>query len=249
MKSTLACFMLLTLLLWNCKNNEDLLTFEPTEYISENCGNCPHTVIKIPRVLDKKAIGSTINNAIREEVISLLIYDDETEATTVEEAMDSFKNGYLELKKLYPDEPVGWEANIEASVTYEDKNIISVQINSYSFTGGAHGFSSTRFLNFDKKKNKELENMELFKDPLAFENFVEDKFRKQENIPATSSINATGFMFENDQFYLPLNIGFTAEGLQLFYEQYEVTSYAEGPVTLTLPYTEIGNFLRIKLEI
>ncbi|WP_238389846.1 DUF3298 and DUF4163 domain-containing protein [Arenibacter aquaticus] len=233
----------------NCKSNGDMLTFEPTEYVAESCGNCPKTVINIPKVLDKKSIGSTINNAIREEVISLLIYDDETEAATIEEAMDSFKNGYLELKKLYPDEPVGWEANIEASVTYEDKNIISIQINSYSFTGGAHGFSSTRFLNFDKKKNKELETMELFKDPLGFENFVEDKFRKQENIPATSSINATGFMFENDQFYLPLNIGFTAEGLKLFYEQYEVTSYAEGPITLTLPFAEIRHFLNVKLEI
>ncbi|RTE54569.1 DUF3298/DUF4163 domain-containing protein [Arenibacter aquaticus] len=249
MKSTLACCILLTLLILNCKSNGDMLTFEPTEYVAESCGNCPKTVINIPKVLDKKSIGSTINNAIREEVISLLIYDDETEAATIEEAMDSFKNGYLELKKLYPDEPVGWEANIEASVTYEDKNIISIQINSYSFTGGAHGFSSTRFLNFDKKKNKELETMELFKDPLGFENFVEDKFRKQENIPATSSINATGFMFENDQFYLPLNIGFTAEGLKLFYEQYEVTSYAEGPITLTLPFAEIRHFLNVKLEI
>jgi len=249
MKSTLACCIILTLLLWNCKSKEELLTFEPTEYVAESCENCPSIVIKIPKVLDKKAIGNTVNNAIREEVISLLIYDDETEAASIEEAMNSFKNGYWELKKLYPDEPVGWEANIEASVTYEDKNIISVEINSYSFTGGAHGFSSTRFLNFDKKKNKELETMELFKDPLGFENFVEVKFRKQENIPVTSSINATGFMFENNQFYLPVNIGFTGDGLKLFYEQYEVTSYAEGPITLTLPYAEIGHFLSVKLDI
>ncbi|NNG11590.1 MAG: hypothetical protein HKM92_15590, partial [Arenibacter sp.] len=94
MKSTLACCIILTLLLWNCKSKEELLTFEPTEYVAESCENCPSIVIKIPKVLDKKAIGNTVNNAIREEVISLLIYDDETEAASIEEAMNSFKNGY-----------------------------------------------------------------------------------------------------------------------------------------------------------
>ena len=53
-------------------------------------------------------------------------------------------------------------------------------------------------------------------------------------------------MFENDEFYLPENIGFTQEGLQLFYEQYEVASYADGPIILTLKYKEIEPYLKFK---
>src|SRR5690606_11666613 len=65
-------------------------------------------------------------------------------------------------------------------------------------------------------------------------------------IPATESINSTGFMFENDVFYLPRNIGFTDDGLLLVYERYEVASYADGPIRLTFPYPEIGRFLKLK---
>lgn len=178
----------------------------------------------------------------------MLIYDDEIEATNIEEAIQSFKNGYLELKKIYPDEPVGWEANIAGTVTYENEEILSIQVNSYTFTGGAHGLSLTRFLNFDKGQGLEIETMELFKNSLEFQSFAESKFREQEKIPTLGSINATGFMFENDEFYLPQNIGLTQEGLLLFYEQYEIASYADGPIILTLPYKELKPFLKLKIE-
>lgn len=240
-------YLLIVLLLWNCEKDHRL-TFEPLDFITENCTNCPKVTIHVPSAMDEGPISGIINNSVKEEVISLLIYDDEVEAATIEEAIQSFKNGYLELKKMYPDEPVGWEADIEGKVTYEDKNILTIQINSYSFTGGAHGFSSTRFLNFDKTKGLEMENMEFFRDPLEFQRFAEGKFRDQEKIPATASINATGFMFENDEFYLPENIGFTQEGLQLLYEQYEVASYAEGPIVLTLTYQELEPYLKFKRE-
>jgi len=232
------------IVLWSCKDDGQLV-FEPQEIRSENCGGCPQVVINIPKALNNDPLSTAINNAIREEVLSLLIYDDQMEARTIEEAMLSFRNGYLELKKRYPDEPIGWEAKIDGALTYEDENVLTIQVDSYSFTGGAHGFSTTRFLNFDKNKALEIEIVELLIDPMEFQDFTEAKFRDQENIPATESINSTGFMFENDEFYLPRNIGFTKEGLQLIYERYEVASYADGPITLTLPYSEIGRFLKL----
>lgn len=246
MKSLFSCFLLL-IVLWSCKN-ETQLAFERQEIKSENCENCPEVTINIPRALNSDPLSATINNALKEEVLSLLIYDDQMEVSTIEEAIVSFNNGYLELKNLYPDEPIGWEAKIDGAVTYEDTNLLTIQVNSYSFTGGAHGLSTTRFLNFDKLRALEMEIAELFINPLEFQIFAEAKFRDQENIPSVGSINATGFMFENDTFYLPQNIGFTPEGLQLIYEPYEVASYADGPIIMTIPYSEINSFLRIKVE-
>lgn len=245
MKTLIPCFLLL-IALWGCKNEEQL-AFEPKEIRSESCGSCPEVVINIPHALNNDPLSATINNAIKEEVLSLLIYDDGMEASTIEEAILSFKNGYLELKRRYPDEPIGWEAKIDGILTYEDKNILTIQIDSYSFTGGAHGFSATRFLNFDKNKALEMENGDLFINSMEFQEYAEGKFRDQENIPGTESINSTGFMFENDTFYLPQNIGFTKNGLQLIYERYEIASYADGPIVLTLPYLEINSFLRLKI--
>ena len=246
MKNLFPC-LLLMIALWGCKS-EERLAFEPQEIRSEDCKDCPKVIINIPRALNNDPLGTTINNALKEEILSLLIYDDQIAVGTIEEAIISFRNGYLELKDRYPDEPIGWEARIDGSLAYEDDHILTIQVDSYTFTGGAHGFSTTRFLNFDKSRALEMDVEELFLDLSEFQVFAEAKFRDQENIPATKSINSTGFMFEDDEFYLPQNIGFTQEGLQLIYERYEVASYADGPIILTLPYPEINPFLRLRIE-
>src|SRR5690606_18900791 len=101
MKTLIPCLLLL-ITLWSCKNEEQL-AFEPQEIRSESCGSCPEVAINILRALNDNPLSATINHAIKEEVLSLLIYVDQMEAGTIEEAILSFKNGYLELKRLYPD--------------------------------------------------------------------------------------------------------------------------------------------------
>lgn len=244
MKSSIP-YLLFFILLLGCKNT-DQLTFEPVNYENAPCDDCPKVSISIPKVLEKIKVGLAIENALREEVIFLLTFDDEIKATNIEEAIQSFDNGYTELKNMYPDEAASWEAKINGEISYEDKKILTIQLDSYIFTGGAHGYSATRFLNFDKKKGTELENWQLFKSTGDFEHFVESEFRSKEKIPQDKPINSTGFMFEQDSFYLPENIGFTEKGLQLHYNQYEVASYADGPIVLTLPYDEVKNYLLMK---
>lgn len=240
-------FLLCFVLLIGC-NDEHKLTFEPLIVSDNDCTECPNIAIEIPKALEPSKLTESINNALEEELISLLVFDDEFEATSVTEAIQSFKNGYGELKKLYPDETAGWEAKISGVVSFEDKNMITIALNSYLFTGGAHGYTTRSFLNFNKRKGKEIENWELFNDQDHFKKFAESKFRIQENIPQDNPINSTGFMFEQDEFYLPENIGFTEKGLVLLYNQYEVASYADGAIELVLPYAEVKNYLAKKVK-
>ena len=245
MKNSVLCFLVLILIL-GCKDDGQL-AFEPLEFTSEKCADCPEITISIPKALHKDALSEAINTAVREEVISMLDYDDTLEASTITEAMQSFKNGYLDIKQHFQDEAIGWEAIIEGKVTYEDPHLITLQINTYTFTGGAHGFSSIRFLNFDKKKAVELDNTQLFSNQEALALYAERQFRKQEQIPETDSINATGFMFYGDSFYLPDTIGLTTEGLEMIYAPYEIASYADGPIRLILPFKEVQPYLNYEL--
>ncbi len=238
-------FIFISVLLISCKNH-DKLTFEPFVLHGDTCADCPEVSVSIPKALENTKLASTINTALEEEIISILNFDEDIAASTPEEAIASFKNGYLELKRLYTDETIGWEAKIEGQVIYEDNALLTLELNSYIFTGGAHGYSSKQFLNFDKSKGKELENRQLFIDQDDFERFAEIKFREQEKIPLDKPINHTGFMFEKDSFYLPENIGFTEKGVQLRYNPYEVASYADGPLELTLPYEEVKKYLAKK---
>ena len=246
MKASIS-LLLCMLLFLGCKE-ESKLTFELLTISDAACKTCPQIIIEIPKAIDRTRLAENINTALEEELISLLVYDDEIKASTVSEAIQSFKNGFAELQKLYPDETAKWEAKITGTVSYEDKKILTLALNSYLFTGGAHGYTTRRFLNFNKRKGSEIENWELFKDHKHFEHFAETKFRIQEDIPQDDAINSTGFMFEQDAFYLPENIGFTQEGLVLLYNQYEVASYADGAIQLILPFNEVKSYLATRIK-
>ncbi|KAA2219476.1 DUF3298 and DUF4163 domain-containing protein [Maribacter flavus] len=244
MKRLLSLF-LFSLIFMGCKNDNSLV-FEPSNFGNEPCANCASVSISIPKAIGNKKLDETINTALREEIIFILKYDDAVDAGSIDMAIKSFQNEFAKLKEKFPEESTQWEASINGEVSFENERMLTIRLDYYLFTGGAHGYGSTRFLNFDKTKATELNNEELFKDILDFEGYAEAKFREQEGISSTASINSTGFMFEEDMFYLPENMGFTNEGLQLFYEQYEVASYADGPIILTFPFEEIQKFLTLQ---
>ncbi|MCR9263785.1 MAG: DUF3298 and DUF4163 domain-containing protein [Flavobacteriaceae bacterium] len=247
MKKTPYLIFLLLIAL-GCEN-ESNLTFEPMELQGENCKDCPTIEINVPKALDDTAVAKTINRSLEEEMISLLSFGDgEEEITGIQSAMTSFTDSFKELNERFPDETPGWEAKIDGTIVYEDPQMITIQVESYTYTGGAHGYGSTSYLNFDKQSGTELENWELFDDLEGFQKFAETKFRIQEDIPQDENINATGFMFDGDVFHLSNNMGYTKDGLQLIYNQYEVASYADGPIVLVLPYNEINLYLKQKVK-
>ena len=61
---------------------------------------------------------------------------------------------------------------------------------------------------------------------------------------ANSAINANGFMFENDKFQLPQTYFYTPNGFLLFYNVYEIASYAQGNFEVLIPYDEIKPYLK-----
>ncbi len=230
-----------------CKNEAEL-SYTPLHFKSDICADCPKVEIAIFYFKGNTKIAETINSIVKKEVITQLLYDDAGKTTSIKESINSFKNRYLELKRMYLDENLNWEASIKGTVVYENKDLLTIKLETYVFTGGAHGNSISRFLNFDKKKGDQLENWQLFKDKEAFKNYAEIKFKIQEHISQSASINSSGFMFEDDVFYMPENIGFTEKGLQLLYNTYEIASYADGPISITLPYDELKSYLAIEIK-
>ncbi len=244
MKFTTYCFLVLLVFI-GCQSDRKL-TFEPYTFENEACDDCPSVSIAIPKALGSSKISKTINTALDEQLIFLLSFDEETESTSLDDAMQSFKNGYLELQQLYTNESTPWEAKIDGKVTYEDADFITIELDAYLFSGGAHGYTSMQMLNFDKNKGVQLTNWELFKDLDGFRDYAEKMFRQKEKIPMDQPINHTGFMFEDDTFYLPENIGFIEDGLKLLYNPYEVSSYADGAIELLLPHKEVKKYMSVK---
>jgi len=243
-------FCLLLLLAIGCVKQEKL-TFETIPMENEDCTDCPKVSITSIKVLNENQVAQTINTALREEIIYALSFSDENTASTIKGAMDSFTEEYRKMKSQFPGMASlsQWEAEINAQVIYDDNNLVTIQLEGYTYTGGAHGYGYTKYLNFDRDKGSELDNGELFKDQEGFTSLAETKFRNEQDIPQSGDINSTGFMFEKNQFHLADNIGYTPDGLKMTYNQYEVASYADGPIVLTIPFDEANAYLNYRVRL
>lgn len=236
-------YVILLLVLGACVE-ETAFRMETREFSGEVCPDCPVVYISIPQASGRSALATAINTSLREEIIDLLDYDEARDATDIGEAISAFQGGFRKLQEDFPEELSGWEARVEAFKSYESPRVLSLQIRSYIFTGGAHGYEGTRLLNFDRKTGEQLQAAQLFADTLAFRHFAEKAFRQQYHIPENEPINSTGFMFPDGRFELPENIGFAPEGLVLHYNPYEAASYADGDLVLALPMEEVRPFLK-----
>jgi hypothetical protein len=243
--------VLYSILLFTMASCSKELTFENHSFEKKTslpCAeNCPHITVTIPIAKDLPVVADSINKKVF-SVLKEIIYFGEKPYTSTDYngLVNSFIGSYEQLRKEFPKDTFGWEAEIEGTIKHQSDSILNLQIKHYTYTGGAHGYQGLRSLLFDPETGKSIQNNQLFKDQNAFKAFAEKKFRSKYKIPENKSINATGFLFEDDAFQLPLNIFYTEKGLLLYYNPYEAASYADGPKELLLPYKEVNNYLLIK---
>jgi len=241
-------FTLLALLMASC-NNE--LTFEEKSYSKKSdlpCDkDCPHIDIKIPVAKNAPIVADSINKKVFATMKEIVFVGEKPFPSTDYNGLTTaFINSYEDIQKKEPSEKIGWEAEITGRIAYQSENILNIGLKLHTFTGGAHGYSGERSLIFDPETGKNIPNEKLFKDVGVFEAFAEKKFRKAYNIPEATSLNATGLMFEDEHFVLPQTFFFTDKGFLLYYNVYEIASYAEGPKQVLIPYAEMTPYLITK---
>lgn len=227
-----------------CSKSEKL-TFNTYEIIAKECSSCAMVSLNIPKASPVSDIGNQINTAIDRMIIELLSFSEKEEPENLEAAIKNFKNSYQELQEEFGESP-DWEFTADGEVTYQTSNLICVEIAAHIFTGGAHGYNSNSFLLFEGKTGQLIGIEDIFNDLNTFKKIAEKKFRIQEGIPVTAGINSTGFMFENEVFELPENVGFQDEEIVLIYNQYEIASYAYGQIIVEIPFEEVKTLIKIQ---
>ena len=139
----------------------------------------------------------------------------------------------------------GYQVVLEASVKRGDEELVVVQLDSYIFTGGAHGLSTTQYINWLPKTDKilSLESMLLPKKMPAFEQAL----KKQHAIWLKTNAEA----IQNPVAYNKLwpfvptdNAALLSEGLALTYDPYTIAPYSFGRPTIVIPFSELKGILR-----
>ncbi|MDT0556495.1 DUF3298 and DUF4163 domain-containing protein [Patiriisocius hiemis] len=238
------------ILVFSCKNKAPLRisseSFSEKELAQCASENCPEITINYLQILGDEAISTPINTTINEFIISSLYIGDpeqEPQASTITESAKDFIKMYNTHSAEFPDMATAYFAEINVSKLYQSTQLVSLEMRNYLFTGGAHGYGSVIFKNFDLETGEQLSIADLVKNIDAFTDFAEQKFRTQFEIPQTGSINATGFWFEDDTFFLPPSIGVTNQHIIIRYNQYDIASYAAGPIEFKISRDEASDYL------
>lgn len=253
MKNKIGLIGILLITLLACET-ETPLSVSAENFSEENISNCnnakcPEITVNYVLVEGEQSISEKINNELKSFIIaSLQIGEKETNAQTIEEAAENFIKTYKMHSAEFPDMAAEYFSEINVSDIFKNDQLLSFQLKQYKFTGGAHGYGTTHFVNFDPATGEKLSIKDMFSDFDAFKKVAEKKFRKAHKISENENINSTGFWFEDDTFYLPETVGFTNKEVLFHYNQYDIASYAEGPIELAIPIKDIQQFLAISVK-
>ena len=243
-------FWFLTLF-FSC-DNQELITFEKEEITSEiltSCVDqeCASITINLLKCAENSEIAERINAEIERVACKILTNDDKNSNHNITAAVAQFNDSYLEMKAALPDETFPYEVAINYKKSFQNKTLISIMVDLYMFTGGAHGYSSVSFLNLNPKTGKSFSQTSLLRDQKKFTSFVETEFRKANSIPKDQSINSTGFFFENEVFALPEAIGFSETEVLLLFNTYEIGAYTDGTIELKLDKSKVVSYFEIDI--
>ena len=89
---------------------------------------------------------------------------------------------------------------------------------------------------------------ELFSDNEKVVELAEKYFRETYNITQEQGLKEEGFLFENDIFTLPKNIGFSEKFLILIYNPYEIAPYSTGTLEVKIPLSEVTPWLSFNIN-
>lgn len=129
----------------------------------------------------------------------------------------------------------------EANAKYQVKNnktLLSLYIDYYQYTGGAHGITTRKPYNIDKKSGNELNVKDLFSEGYDYRNtinkVIKGEIEKNKDMYFTGSEGFSGIK-DNQGFYIE------DDNLVIYFGQYEIAPYAAGMPEFKLPLEMFKN--------
>jgi len=233
--------LLVLVLFIACESSEEPLKFEEKHVSSTDGASID---ITYPFYTENSDRANLINEQITNVISNAINPMDTLKNVSIEKAADMFKNTYEQFIKDFEDSNQKWEANTEGEETYQSPQVLSVSINSYVDTGGAHGNTVINLLNFNPDNGKLYENADMLEINDSLLKLVETRFL--EAIKRKSVKSDLKDYFFGEEFHLPENIGFSEEGVIFLYNTYEASAYSLGITEFEISFDELANYLKIQ---
>jgi len=207
----------------------------------QDSSDCARMLAVYPQVqLADPMVSRRINDTILHHV-KLMTSFTESEREAAAADMDLLAQRFLGDYEQYAQESsyqMPWFIETRSYVRHHSRRFICVELQGYSYTGGAHPNAMTTFLNFDRQTGALVHLDDIVADRKAFNLLAERKFRAARELDDSIDLQEAGFFWEGG-FQPPANFGFEKDGILLYYNPYEIAPYAAGPTTFSIRYSEL----------
>ncbi|WP_452220065.1 PdaC/SigV domain-containing protein [Lacinutrix salivirga] len=240
--SKLGRLFLIILFVSNLSCKQDVvLNFSETAFLEEQ-----ETVVEIniPKAESKTEAAKNINNTLTQFACKALHIDSAKEPKeTLEESIAAFNASFLEFKDLldpeFPENFPKWEALIDGELTFKNENIVSIAMNSSINTGSANSPLTLKFFNFNQKTGVQLKTEDLVTNLNDFKGLVKKYYDKE----VATTVNDTSKFNYGTNFELPETIGFSEDGVIIFYYNFNLGQSQNDVMEFTIPYEVADNYL------
>lgn len=184
---------------------------------------------------------AALNRSVQEYVLSAVGGNAELPFTTaLDSAYAQFVGMFEEDVINIPDMPLSYSMEIHDSVPFMNTAVATIQMDGYSFTGGAHPNPFGMMVSYDLQKGgKPLEITDLVSDTNAIKPILEKAYKLSKGLKETDPLSDLTYP-EIQQMPMPGSIGLSAEGIHFFYNAYEIAPYAVGPADVLLTWEQLG---------
>lgn len=215
------------------------ITFSETNIVHEE-----NSIVEInmPKAEGKSEVAGKIQAVIEGHIANQLNFSETADPSIdIKGGISKFESEYNAFKEDISEDAMPWEAIFDGDVIYMSSEVISIAINSYLNTGGAHGNMNVTLFNFSASSGELIENEELLIMNPEFKALAETHFKEE---ISRKGADYNDYFFD-EGFSLPANMGLNDDGLLLFYNNYEIAAYAMGITEFTIPFDEVDPFLKL----
>ncbi|OLF37134.1 RsiV family protein [Psychrobacter sp. Cmf 22.2] len=225
----------------------DYLDYNLPKRLQERCikrENCPKIDIKY-----LKTNHDWVNGVVNERINNLVINSKLSESAPIKNksnqadvkaAIDDFAAS--QFVDLPEDSVFIYHLTIEPEYLGHVDRFELFEINSYVFTGGAHGMPYSEYLIFDSATKQQVQLVDMLQKGKKsdFEALVYDAYKKWVGTVA----NDTHVYEQSWPFVLSDNITLTDKGIDIRYQHYSIGPYAYGMPVLSIPYDKLNTIIK-----
>jgi hypothetical protein len=239
----LSGIILFSIFLFSCSNTEHT-KFEDVSF-QKTIGDCENEIcinieLEYIKMEGNSEVAQNFNHLIEQFIFHKMATSDDANKLTPDEYVQDIIKEFKSFKTEFPDASTGgYEQTTNCELTWSDDKLISVELLTSLYSGGAHPSYLDEFLNVDPKTGNAIDILGFITDKETFKAFVESKLR--EKLGMGENDKWEDFTF-NDEFILPENMGMTENGLRLIYNEYEILPYSDGKTEILITREELKAF-------